>query len=190
MNKIIQISLIVLVTVILLLALPASAMIGGQLDTEHTNVGAIMMLWKEIEGVDDFIGRLCTATLIRPRALVTAAHCYPYFEAQGADPEQIWISFDQDPFAVDATYLGVEAFIPHPDFETDGHDIALIILKDPVPEGIGGEPVDLPDENYLSNVTEDLKGKDKRDIELKVVGYGATGLWSLPDLHLDAIRRF
>ncbi len=125
--------LLILMLVFAFFASPAGAMIGGELDTEHTNVGAIMMVWTQIPGVDPFIGRLCTATLIHQRVLVTAAHCYPPFVNQGTSYEEIWVTFDQDPFAKPDNYLGVANFIPHPDFDplsADTHDIALVVLTE------------------------------------------------------------
>ena len=58
-----------LLLVLALVATPANALVGGEVDTVHTNVGAIVMYWPQF-GYD---GRLCTATLIHPQALVTAA---------------------------------------------------------------------------------------------------------------------
>lgn len=182
--------LLILMLVFAVFASPAGAMIGGEEDTDHTNVGAIMMVWTQIKGVDPFIGRLCTATLIHPRVLVTAAHCYPPFVNQGTSYEEIWVTFDQDPFAEPDNYLGVANFIPHPEFKTFGneiHDIALVILEESVPEDMIKHE-DLPEEGYLDGILADLKGKNDA-LKLKIVGYGATELWPLPDLHKDAIRR-
>lgn len=180
--------LIGLVIVLAVAVSPASAIIGGEEDYEHTNVGAIMMVWPQF---GDITGRLCTATLIDPRVLVTAAHCYTYIENQGIGYDQVWVTFDQDPFAVGAIYLDVEAFIRHPDFKVgqDYHDIALVILKEPVPRRMKIEPETLPYMGYMDDVHTNLKGNDRREMKMIIVGYGATGLWPLPDLHLDAIRR-
>jgi hypothetical protein len=177
----------VLILLVLLLAsviVPASAMIGGADDTEHTNVGAIVMAWPKL---NEPIGRLCTATLIHPRALVTAAHCYPYFVNQGITYDQIWVSFDQDPLADDATHLGVEAFIPHPDFQagvTRFNDIALVILEVEVPNF---QP--LPDPGYMDEVVSALGGSDRQGMELILVGFGAPDLLPLPARLLEADRR-
>jgi secreted trypsin-like serine protease len=176
--------LLILMVVFALFASPAGAMIGGELDTEHTNVGAIVMYWPQF----DITGRLCSATLIHERALVTAAHCYPPFVDQGISYDEIWITFDQDALAEGATYYNVEAFIPHPDFEflrADTHDIALVVLREPVPDGI--LLAQLPEPGYFDEVVSKKKGR--QDMELRVVGYGTDQYRTPPDLQLDAIRR-
>jgi secreted trypsin-like serine protease len=167
-----------------LMVSPASAIIGGEVDTEHTNVGAIMMVWPELDGIT---GRLCSGTLIHERALLTAAHCHTYIDNQGIGYDQLWVTFDQDPFAEDAQYLEVEDFIIHPDFGTGqgAHDIALVILAKPV---VGIEPEALPAISYMNDVLKALNGKARRGLDLIVVGYGASQVLVVPEILLDATR--
>ena len=67
--------LFLLVLTLAVAVLPVSAIIGGEEDFEHGNVGAIMMEWPQFGNI---VGRLCSGTLIHERALLTAAHCYKY----------------------------------------------------------------------------------------------------------------
>lgn len=183
-------TLVLLVLVLASTILPAGAMIDGVIDEGnlYPNVGAIMMVWPQF---DDIIGRLCSGTLIHPRALLTAAHCYTFVVNQGIDEAQMWVTFHHDPLAGDADYLNVEALIPHPDFEwgKDSHDIALVILEEPV-EGVGLQPWPT-DIGYMDDLVDSLKGQDKRDLELTVVGYGISDVdLEVPAVQLDATRRF
>lgn len=177
-------TIILLILLFSLVVSPAGAMIGGEPDTEHTNVGAIVMYWPQF----GITGRLCSATLIHPRVMVTAAHCYTYVVNQEIETDQIWVTFDPDAVAEGATYLEVEAFIPHPDFNfqyADTHDIALVILKEEAPEGIQLEP--LPEEGYLDQVIGRKKGQ--QNFDLVVVGYGSNTFLLPPENQMDSIRR-
>ena len=176
-----------LMVVFAFFASPASAIIGGEPDFEHNNVGAIMMVWPQFE---DIVGRLCSGTLIHPRALLTAAHCYEYIQNQEIGFDQVWVTFDQDPFSDEATLLNVVDFIPHQGVPAGGghsSDIGLVILADPYKKV---EPLLLPAIGFMDDLLKDLSGKERQDLELNIVGYGNSEFLSdPPDVQLDAVRK-
>jgi hypothetical protein len=106
----------------------------------------------------------------------------------------VWVTFEQEALAGNPVtdpdkYLKIQAIENHPDFRAgkEYHDIALIILAEPV-AGIVHE--ELPPLGYMDEIVQQLPpGKGKQELDLVFIGYGATGNWKLPDLHLDADRR-
>jgi hypothetical protein len=135
------------VTLLLVLtSAPATAVVGGQEDTTniYANVAAIEY------NVDGAWWKGCTATLIEPDVMLTAAHCV--FDVTAADvrvnfnPERIQPADTDDPLA-----YAVAAIAIHPGFDFLGHgvngittlrweDIALLWLVDDV-SGITPAPV-------------------------------------------------
>jgi len=186
--------LLILLTVLVVIALaasPALALVGGELDTAHKNVGAIIVDVSS-DPENPVMARLCTATLIHPWVLVTAAHCYGMYEKfNDFDYDKVWISFDPDPLSHEETYLDVQVIIPHPDyggFSVARHDVALVILEEPVPNDLGITFQALPDEGFMDDVIGSLNGKEERGMQMIIVGYGATELWPQPVLYPDAFR--
>jgi secreted trypsin-like serine protease len=159
-------------------ALPASAITGGELDGDlHPNVGVIVFY--------DQDGRFrCSATLISPTVLITAAHCTEGTLGKTA------VSFDSFiaeappspfPVAADLTagytaeeitaagYLSGTAYA-HPDYSNftdlaNWNDVGVIVLDEPV---TNITPAQLAPTNYL-----DAYAQPRLNETLfTVVGYG------------------
>jgi hypothetical protein len=157
---------------------PAAAITGGDPDGDaHPNVGLIVFY--------DQDGRFrCTATLISPTVLITAAHCTEgtlgstlvTFDSVVAEepPSPFPVASDPTVGYTDAElaaagYLSGTA-IAHPDYSdfTDlknWNDVGVIVLDEPV---TGIEPATLAPENYL----DDFESPVLNSTIFSVVGYG------------------
>ena len=158
---------------VLLVAGPASAVIGGTDDTANrfSNVG-VLQLQIEDEWFD-----FCSGTLVRADVVLTAAHCTDFLVEEGPDgfgPDDLRISFDPEGGAPLAT---VDHIVVHPDWFTappcignskqrclapPAEDIALVFLDDAV---AGVTPAPIADADYLT-------GLDLKSETFTVVGYG------------------
>jgi hypothetical protein len=173
-----------LLTVVLLLAmlfamaLPAAAVTGGQPDGNlHPNVGLIVFY--------DATGRFrCSATLVSPTVLVTAAHCTEgvlgstlvTFESVIAEqpPRPFPVAADPSvgytPEEITAAgYLSGTAYT-HPDYSgftdlANWNDVGVIVLDEPV---TGITPATLAPTNYLDQFAQPLLNQTI----FEVVGYG------------------
>ena len=174
----------VLVGVLLVLTvgvLPALAITWGEPDTEHTNVGAMMMVlpgWGNTP--------VCSGTLIHPRVFLTAGHC-----TDGVDPGEVWVNFNQDGTNLKGI-LDVAQVITHPDYwwgpTSNPHDVGVLILKKPVKKL---KPANLPEEGFLDQLL--AEGKLRQGSEgakFTLVGYGATLDWPPPDIYYEDYRQY
>jgi hypothetical protein len=160
------------------LAAPAAAITGGEPDGDrHPNVGLILFY--------DATGRFrCSATLVTPTVLITAAHCT--FETLG----KTLVTFDSviaeqppSPFPVAANpaagytaaeleaagYLSGTA-ITHPNYSNftdldNWNDVGVVVLDKPV---TGITPATLAPANYLDAFAQPVLNKTLFDL----VGYG------------------
>ena len=133
------------VSALLVIAVPASALTGGELDgDQHPNVGLLLVGGRPA----------CSGVLVSPRIFVTAGHCGPH----GA---RVAVTFDSS-LAGDVT-LAAGRLLVDPEF---GHDMArlhdLAVVRLDVAQSIA--PASLPEAGALDGLV-------NRAI-LTTVGYG------------------
>jgi secreted trypsin-like serine protease len=137
----------------LVLAAPAAAVVGGSPDTEHPYVGVV---------VDQT--SVCSGTLIAPRLMLTAGHCFP-------NGGNVFVSFAQHPSNLSTT--GIPGVV-HVDPQycggcsngTNGvqsHDLAVVVLATAQP----GPYAVLPGLNLADSLPAHQS--------VTLVGYGAQG---------------
>jgi secreted trypsin-like serine protease len=177
----------VLIVTILVLGLATAtaaivhAITWGEPDTEHTNVGAMMMVlpgWGNTP--------VCSGTLIHPRVFLTAGHC-----TEGVDAEEVWVNFNQDGTNLEGI-LDVAEVITHPDYwfgpTSNPYDVGALILAEPV---TNIEPAELPHEGFLDELRAEGKlNQGKVKAQFTLVGYGATLDWPPPDIYYEDQRQF
>ena len=156
---------------VLAVASPSGAIVNGELDgDDHPNVGAL---------IADFRGDgnnliFCSGSLIAPDVFLTASHCTAFLESQGLT--EAFVSFDselEEPVTSPPATLHKGTLHTHPDFSfsgpggmSDPHDIAVVVLDDPV---VGITPASLPTLNQLGEAA--AKNGLKRQ-KFTAVGYG------------------
>jgi hypothetical protein len=158
---------------------PAGAITGGELDgNRHPNVAMIVFYQPD--------GRFrCSATLVSPTVLVTAAHCTDGVRGktivtfEPVAPQPIPRAADDTGNGMSAT--GYSAPVPgwltgtphaHPLWDgelqlNDLHDVGVVVLDAPY---TGAAPAALPPLGYLETLSQGNGGLNKQVFEL--VGYG------------------
>jgi len=174
-----------LLVVLAVAVVPVAAITWGQPDTEHTNVGAMVVDWPDYGPY-----QVCSGTLIHPRVFLTAGHCTEGWEGTGV--ETFWVNFD--PYALnEKTLLDVEQVITHPDYywgpTSNPHDVGVLILEKPVKKRI--KPANLPEEGFLDQLLAEGKLRQgKEEADFTVVGYGGSLSWPPPEITYDDYRQF
>jgi hypothetical protein len=157
---------------------PAAAITGGEPDgNDHPNVGLILFY--------DSTGRYrCTATLISPTVLLTAAHCTDGVVGSVlVDFDSVITETGPNPYApaanpaagyTDAEIAAMGALsgtaYTHPDYSdftdtANWNDVGVVVLDAPV---TGIQPAQLAPQDYLNQFTPRILNKTAFD----VVGYG------------------
>jgi len=149
---------------ILLIAVPlAQAITFGEPDGNgHPNVGA--MIVQEPDGVKYLY---CSGTLIAPDVFLTAAHCTAAAAAYGADPHDVYVTFDPEYDENATLYRGTYSL--NPNYGHDMHDlndVAVIVLDEPITDIT---PATLPTEGLLDEMKKDHELKRQKFV---TVGYG------------------
>jgi V8-like Glu-specific endopeptidase len=144
-------------------ASPASAVTNGTLDgNQHPSVGGLVSPTQYSDGTWIY----CSATLISPTVVLTAAHC-------GEEGETVTVTFDPAYTDGDKVYTGTFHADPaYPGNQSDAHDIAVVVLDKAV-KGI--TPSSLPEAGSLSALPADQL--------FTSVGYGAYEVTNSPGGH-------
>ena len=178
-----KISVLTIVVIVAAIAvLPAAAITWGEPDTDHTNVGAMVVDWPDY-GPWQF----CTGTLIHPRVFLTAGHCTDGVAEYGI--ERVWVNFE--PYALTEGGLRlVDQVFTHPDYAwggSDPHDVGLLILAEPVDDIV---PASLPGEGYLNELRKaGVLRSASQGVKFTMVGYGGTLSWPPPEIYYDDTRQ-
>ena len=175
-----KLSILIALLILAVSVLPAAAITWGGPDTEHTNVGAMMMVlpgWGNTP--------VCSGTLIHPRIFLTAGHC-----TEGVESGEVWVNFNQDGTNLDGI-LDVAEVITHPDYwwgpNSNPHDVGVLVLAEPV---TNIAPAKLPDAGFLDELQADgLLNQGKIKAQFTLVGYGATLDWPPPDIYYEDQRQ-
>jgi hypothetical protein len=164
-------ALLVPLTLLLLVSLPASAITNGELDGDgHPHVVLLIM---DVGGAPMW---RCSATLLSPTVVLTAGHCVSNYPGPPATGFRVFTESDVQNGDNNYPFPGpnaVEAvdWAAHPLYEAGpwfAHDVGIVILAEP---GVTGLPTygELPEVDQLDAMK---KRRGKQDTGFTAVGYG------------------
>ncbi len=136
-----------LVLALLLHASPGGAISDGVPDTQHPNVGAMLVEWDPANRPGE-LEPVCSGSLLSPTHFLTAAHCLVGLAQMGLGPQNVAVTFDENALAPKRVVWASDVVV-HPNAlqrRSDADDVAVVILPTPVPDI---EPVELPTEGFL-----------------------------------------
>jgi len=163
-------TLVISLTLLLMMSIPASAITDGELDGEDHPW--VVLLSMDVGGVPTY---RCSATLLSPTVVLTAGHCTSNYPDEPYSGMKVFTESDVDggdndyPYCDGRNCVEAEAWYAHPLYETAPfwfHDVGVVILKEPI---FLDEYGVLPEADQL-DVLKTRRGK--QDTTFTAVGYG------------------
>lgn len=145
------------------------AIIGGKATSAIPGIGALLKL--DATGAD-----VCTATLIAPRKLLTAAHCL-----QGVAAARVKFVIGQNAMSPERV-LDAKRLVPHPGYSLEtvpgygdvvSNDVGLVLLAQDAPANVAPVPLG-------PALDDSLLGRD-----LLFMGYGTSGFTKVGDSYTE-----
>lgn len=163
----------------------AGAISDGVPDTEHPNVGALLVE-TDPQNRPGRLVPVCTGSLLSPNHFLTSGHCLVPLEQHGLGPQNVAVTFDQNALAP-TTVVRASGVSIHPSAlqqRSDADDVGIVTLATPVTDI---QAIQLPTEGFLDEVAArgELVGHSFVN-----VGYGVIPTdRGEPNFQRDPIRR-
>jgi len=153
--------------------------IDGTPDRSHEAVGALVA--RRTRCVETELQFLCTATLVAPRVVLTAAHCVDMLGPKGG--YEVLFAPSVDEANAQASWSVVMEMKIHPDYDPNTHawDLALLLLANPssvTPAHLTTETMDASDVGETVTVV----GFGQRTQDATSVGMRQSGTMQISDV--------